>query len=124
RRGALDTPEDVAKLGTFDDACRVVSDSNGRFAGVGFALGPDELGGHWQGVDFDKIDARQLNDLANTAPGYLEVSPSGTGLHAIGYGAPFSALGSNDTGIEAYSAGRYFTFTGQQLRDAALTDLA
>jgi hypothetical protein len=124
RRGTLDTPDDIQRLATFDDACRSVQASNGRFAGVGFALGPDEYGGHWQGIDLDAITANQLSDLANRLPGYVEMSPSGNGAHAIGYGAHFSALGSNGTGIEAYASGRYFTFTGNTIRDGGLVDLA
>lgn len=124
RRGTLDTPDDIERLATFDDACRAVQASNGRFAGVGFVLGPDGTGGHWQGVDLDNVPENQLADLANGLPGYVEKSPSGNGAHAIGYGAHFQALGSNSTGIEAYASGRYFTFTGNTIRDGALTDLA
>lgn len=124
RRGTLDTPDDIERLATFDDACRAVQASNGRFAGVGFALGPDGAGGHWQGIDLDNVPENQLADLANGLPGYVEMSPSGNGAHAIGYGQHFASLGSNGSGIEAYASGRYFTFTGNTIRDGALVDLA
>lgn len=112
RNGLLDTPEDLAKLATFDDACAALATN--RYAGLGFALGPDGTGNHWQGIDLDDVDGREgLRLLSDDLPGYTETSPSGSGMHAIGYGRPFAALGSNGTGIEAYSAGRYFTVTSE-----------
>jgi primase-polymerase (primpol)-like protein len=51
RRGELDGAEDVAHLGTFDDAVRALR--RGDYAGLGFALGPDGTGNHWQGIDLD-----------------------------------------------------------------------
>lgn len=111
RSGQLDTPEDWASFASFDDACRALS--TGRFTGVGFALGPDGTGYCWQGIDIDKIaDHPELTHIIHDLPGYTERSPSGNGYHAIGYGRHFSTLGSNRSGIEAYSAGRFFTVTG------------
>lgn len=52
------------------------------------------------------------------------MSPSGAGAHAIGYGEPFSTLGSNGTGIEAYAAVRYFTVTEHPIRDGGVVCLA
>ena len=111
RRGATDTEADLAMLATFEDALRVFQ--NGRFTGLGFALGPDGSGNCWQGIDLDDMPIRPgLHELSTDLPGYTEVSPSGNGMHAIGYGRAFPALGSNATGIEAYASGRYFTVTG------------
>ncbi|MDO9526302.1 MAG: AAA family ATPase, partial [Gemmobacter sp.] len=62
--------------------------------------------------------------MANTAAGYVEMSPSGQGAHAIGYGRHFAALGSNATGIEAYAAGRFFTVTENLIRDGGVVCLA
>jgi len=85
---------------------------------LGFALGPDGTGGHWQAIDLDKIVVNGLTDIANlwtregcAGLGYVEMSPSGTGLHIIGYGRAFRSLGANGTGIEAYAERRYFTVT-------------
>lgn len=89
------------------------------FDGLGFVLGDG-----WQGIDFDAVDANGLSDLVNAATGYVEYSPSGAGAHAIGFGQPFPTLASNASGLEAYSGGRYFTFTGNGFRDDPLTDLA
>jgi len=112
RHGRLDDAADLAALADFDTATAALA--SGNFTGLGFALGPDGTGAHWQGIDFDDLTARpQLAVLADDGlPGYTESSPSGNGLHAIGYGRPFPALGSNGSGIEAYSAGRFFTVTG------------
>lgn len=111
RNGELDTDADRAQLATFVLAVKALG--RGNYSGLGFALGPDGTGQCWQGVDLDGLAQRPaLQLLADDGlPGYTETSPSGNGLHAIGYGRPFSALGSNASGIEAYSAGRYFTVT-------------
>ena len=117
RRGKLDTPEDLQRLGFYHEALDAHNRNTRKFKGIGFALGPDGNGGFWQGVDFDKISANKLEDLFATLPGYVERSPSGLGAHAIGYGAKFTSLASNGTGIEAYAEKRYFTFTGDVLAD-------
>lgn len=110
RSGHLDTDQDRAQLASLDDAIQVFS--TGTYTGIGFALGPDGTGNHWQGIDLDNINTRpELRVLSDDLPGYTETSPSGSGTHAIGYGRAFVTLGSNASGIEAYSAGRYFTVT-------------
>jgi hypothetical protein len=112
RYGVLDTPADQAMLAAFQDALGVFM--AGGYTGLGFALGPDGSGNFWQGIDLDDIPNRpELCQIADDLPGYTETSPSGNGLHAIGYGRPFTSLGSNGTGIEAYAGGRYFTVTGE-----------
>lgn len=111
RQGTLDTIEDQARFALFDDALRALQ--AGGYSGLGFALGPDGSGNHWQGIDLDDLPKRpELHPVSATLPGYTEASPSGTGRHAIGYGRAFQTLGSNKSGIEAYTAGRYFTVTG------------
>ena len=93
--------------------------------GLGFALGPDgsSSGSCWQGIDLDDIEANGLSDLANewirgkhADDGYVELSPSGRGMHIIGHGRPFQTLGNNGSGIEAYSSGRFFTVTEKPAR--------
>lgn len=111
RHGALDSAEDVARLATFDEAIAALTPDH---AGLGFALGPDEAGGCWQGIDLDELESHPgLRFVADDLPGYTERSPSGKGVHAIGYGREFRSLGSNSTGIEAYARGRFFTVTGE-----------
>lgn len=112
RNGSLDSPEDRSNLVSFEDALK--SFNSGNYTGLGFALGADGSGRYWQGIDFDKLSKHpNLGFLVDELPGYVEHSPSGDGVHAIGYGRKFESLGSNETGIEAYSSGRYFTVTGQ-----------
>lgn len=122
KRGATDTTNDFAQLGSYEDAKAFVASHPGWM--LGFALGPDGNGGYWQGIDMDHVQRNNLADLANSAPGYVEFSPSGEGVHAIGYGQPFDTLGSNESGLEAYAGGRYFTVTERAIRDGGLVCLA
>ncbi|MCK7578403.1 MAG: hypothetical protein MZV65_23450 [Chromatiales bacterium] len=102
RQGALDTPEDRARLATLDEALGALE--TGAYTGLESALGPDEVGDHWQGIDLDGTDTRpELAALVEQLPGYVERSPSGKGWHAIGIGRDFATLGSNASGIEAYA---------------------
>jgi hypothetical protein len=119
RAGTLDLEADQAKLVTWEEleACEV------RATGRGFALGPDGKGGYWQGIDFDDVKENNLKDAVESVPGYVEISPSRTGAHAFGYGKAFRNHPSEGTGVEAYCTARYFTFTGETLRDPPLTDL-
>ena len=123
-RSRLDTESDWNLLGTYEDAQFAVQMSNGKFEGIGFALGPDGTGGHWQGIDLDKIKANQLSDIADNSPGYVELSPSENGIHTIGYGRHFETLGPNSTGTEAYAASRYFTVTENPIRNSKLVCIA
>ena len=111
RTGRLDSPEDIQKL--VDLPAALVALEVGTYTGLGFALGPDGTGSYWQGVDLDNIDVREgLREVAGGLPGYVETSPSGAGLHALGYGRDFDTLASNKSGAEAYAHGRFFTVTG------------
>lgn len=118
RHGTLDTPADWAQLARYHEAKEAL-EARGDGWLLGFALGPDERGGHWQGIDFDDVEQNHLGREANEAPGYVEFSPSGKGAHAIGYGRRFASLGSNGSGVEAYAAGRFFTVTEHRIRDGA-----
>lgn len=123
RRGKLDSPEDIACLASYEGAKAALA-LCGPGWHLGFALGPDGNGGFWQGEDFDDIDGNVLEWITVDLPGYVEKSPSGNGVHAIGYGRSFRTLGSNGSGIEAYCSGRYFTVTGKMIRDEGLVCLA
>lgn len=122
RHGALDSPEDVANLATYENAERTLALSNGGYEGIAIALGRDG-DGYWQGIDLDDVFSNGLSDLANHCPGYVEKSPSGRGCHALGYGRHFKTLGSNASGIEAYCEGRFFTFTEETVRGSPLVCL-
>lgn len=116
--GTLDSPEDVARLASYDEAVDALRRLPEVYAGIGFALGHG-----WQGIDLDNVPENRLSALANDLPGYVELSPSGKGCHAIGYGRPFATLG-NRNGVEAYAGGRYFTVTENMIRDGGLVCLA
>ena len=123
RHGSLDTDADQAHFAIFEDALRRFQ--IGGYSGLGFALGPDGTGNHWQGIDLDDMPNRPaLQLLKDELPGYLEISPSGNGMHAIGYGRAFDTLGSNASGIEAYAKARYFTVTGKGDANRALKCIA
>ena len=121
RQGPLDSPTDRQQLCTFDQAVAALNGSNGFYTGIAIALGADGRGGYVQGVDLDDIEANGLSDIATrwvrgdfAGKGYVEISPSGHGLHILGYGRAFAPLGTNGSGIEVYTGGRFFTFTGKQ----------
>ena len=122
-RGATDTPADRAQLATLEEA--LAAKATGDYTGLGFALGPDGNGGYWQGIDYDHLSRHpEWAPLIDATPGYLETSPSGDGLHAIGYGQPFTTLPANASGVEAYTDGRYFTVTTNVVRNNGITDQA
>ncbi len=127
-RGITDSPEDLRQLVDYAEAVALQKrhQRNSKVAdfSLGFALGPDGEGGFWQGIDLDKVDENGLTGLVPALPGYVERSPSGKGVHAIGYGQQFAARTNRGKGIEFYCQGRYFTFTGNVIRDAELTDLS
>jgi primase-polymerase (primpol)-like protein len=95
-------------------------------AGLGFVLG-DGIGG----IDLDHclVDGKPNKVAASfleTVPGhYIEVSPSGDGLHI--FGTAEAALGSRKTidglHLERYSTGRYFTVTGNVFQHGDLLPL-
>jgi hypothetical protein len=127
-RGTTDTEDDQRQLVDYAEAvaCLERHQRKGQAQGfgLGFALGADGTGDFWQGIDLDKIDQNGLSNLASHLPGYVEHSPSGKGVHAIGYGQPFVGRTRHKVGIEFYSRGRYFTFTGNTISDGSLTDLS
>jgi len=124
RHGALDSQEDQAAFGSYEDAQKVAQTHPRQYAGYAFALGPDGSGLCWQGLDLDDILENDLAKLADDAPGYVELSPSENGIHAIGYGRRFETLGANASGVEAYSHGRFFTFTENKIRNAPIGCIA
>lgn len=123
RSGQLDTPADVANLSTFIEVINAAQ--NGQYSGLGFALGPDGTGNEWQGIDIDHLSEHpELQYVVDDLPSYTEQSPSGNGVHAIGYGKSFASMGSNPSCIEAYSSGRFFTVTGEGSGNGAITCIA
>ena len=93
------------------------------YSGLGFVF-TKEAG--IVGVDIDHCiapDTGALNDVAaaiveKMPPTYMEISPSGTGLHIFLRGAmPAGGMKNSKTGVEMYSHARYFTMTGRRYGD-------
>lgn len=88
-------------------------DKTPEASGLGFALGDGIIG-----VDFDncfKDGALEewIDELLRENPCYAELSPSGKGLHILGFGEIPHALKTDV--VEVYADGRYFTYTGKFL---------
>ncbi|MDO8252155.1 MAG: AAA family ATPase [Rhodoferax sp.] len=111
--------------GTFAQAEAAYMD--GGLSGVGIVLNGDGL----VGVDLDHcvIDgvpsAKAMALLDKLGAGYIEVSPSGTGLRALGYGEQIKGVNGSLGGLKAefYSSGRYLTLTGQTIKVGPITPL-
>lgn len=119
--GASSTNPDT--WGTYEEALACIG-KNSRFgavSGVGFVLSPP-----YCGIDLDHVIDRETGelhadalDIVETIDSYTERSPSGTGLHIIYRGSVHpewkkkqaGAFGEN-TDLEMYQQGRYFTVTG------------
>lgn len=117
---------DPATWCSFDKAATAYGE--GGWSGVGVVLDGDGL----VGVDLDKCvtdgkpreEALQL--LKRIGAGYVELSPSGTGLRAFGRacGAPSGRRGKIDgINVELYSDRRYLTVTGRPIQNGPIGDL-
>ncbi|PHG70364.1 phage/plasmid primase, P4 family [Bacillus toyonensis] len=93
----------------------------GDYDGIGFVFSRQD---NYVGIDLDTccVDGK-LNTFAteiiDTLDSYTEFSPSGKGIHIIIKGSlPQSVLGTGRKntkhGLEIYSYGRFFTFTGNR----------
>lgn len=86
------------------------------------------LGGGFACLDLDHCLTRErpnalAREVLERVPGaYVEVSPSGDGLHVWGWCG--ERPGRRRGGVEAYSAGRYITVTGRVFRKGGLVDLS
>lgn len=91
--------------------------------GLGFALGAG-----FACIDIDHCltdgvpDARAVRLLEVNPSAYVEISPSGTGLHIWGL-AP-EGPGRTRADFEFYSVGRYITVTGNVYRKGGLPSLS
>ena len=99
----------------------------GGFAGVGFVLD----GAGIVGVDLDKCVVNgvpnpvAMSILDSLGCAYVELSPSGSGLRAFGYGPSIKGVRGKLDGIsvELYATGRYLSVTGHFLRSGPFTEL-
>lgn len=99
-----------------------------KFSGVGFVFSDED---NLIGVDLDDCYDHQTNTFTNAAlqhiaesiSGYMEISPSGTGVKIFTRADLKSAHVDHDKGLEVYPRGRYFTVTGQRLNGTIPTDI-
>jgi len=107
---------------TWSDYFNVVDAYNkGTYDGVGFVFCADD---DLVGVDLDNCyDATQgtftnpaLQHIADNVEGYLEVSPSGTGVKLFTRSNLAHAFVDHALGLEIYNSSRYFTITGHKLK--------
>ena len=94
-----------------------------RFSGVGFVFSDED---NLIGVDLDDcydhlsgsfINAA-LQHIATSIDGYMEISPSGTGVKIFTRANLRSAHVDHSKGLEVYPKGRYFTVTGHHISGA------
>jgi hypothetical protein len=116
--GGLASTDNPATWGTCEQAeSRAKID---KLAGVGFALSEKD---NLTGYDFDNCFTRKgrikdwLADILVHGETYAEVSPSGKGIRMIARGKIAAALKCDAACVEVYGRGRYFTITGQGLKD-------
>lgn len=87
--------------------------SGGTYDGIGFELGSSPF----VGIDIDHcIEGGAVNKEAQKIiddfTGYVELSPSGAGVHIIVKADIADGKGRRKGNIEIYPAGRFFTVTG------------
>lgn len=93
----------------------------GDYDGIGFVFSRQD---NYIGIDIDKcvVEGKTnafATEIIDTLDSYTEFSPSGKGIHIIIKGSlPQSVLGTGRKntkhGLEIYSYGRFFTFTGNR----------
>ena len=114
-----------ATWGNFDDAVKAYQ-AGGR-DGVGFVLNGDGI----VCIDLDKCvidgepDPKAMALLDRIGCQYVELSPSGTGLHGWGRGPYIRGCRGQLAGlnIELYATKRFMTMTGQTLKSGPLVEL-
>jgi putative DNA primase/helicase len=95
---------------------------SGQYDGIGYVFSEEDP---YAGIDLDKARDPKTGAVAEWATewveafgGYAEVSPSGTGLHIFVRGQAPNRK-NQKAGVEAYSAKRFFTFTGDAISDTS-----
>jgi primase-polymerase (primpol)-like protein len=110
---------DLMTWGSFENAFRALDNEARHYDGIGFVFSSADP---FVGIDLDKCRDPESGELAPWAremisrvpEGYIEVSPSGTGVHIIIRGSVRGG-GVRKGPVEMYSRGRYFTITGHAL---------
>ncbi|MBN9889684.1 AAA family ATPase [Salipiger abyssi] len=120
--GQLADVSDPTTWGSFDQA-RTIAEA-GRCAGVGFVFTDSDP---FVGIDLDVSEGSGPSDGQQRIFGafntYAEHSPSARGLHIIAKGrVSDGGVRNSALGVEVYSSGRFFTFTGNVVRSAPIAE--
>jgi P4 family phage/plasmid primase-like protien len=90
-----------------------------KFDGIGFVFSHDD---DLVGIDLDDcyditigFTNPDMQAIASKVAGYMEVSPSGTGVKIFTRSNPFATHTDHSIGFEAYANSRFFTVTGHHL---------
>lgn len=108
---------DPNNVTTFEEAYKSALNNQ---LGLGFVF---FKGAKISGVDIDHClingtPSELALETMKTLPSYAELSPSRVGIHVIVEGVlNVDGFKNTETGIEAYSTNRFFTFTGEHLQD-------
>lgn len=97
----------------FDECVEAVLE--GHFDGIGFVFAD----GHICGIDIDEWN-EATQRIYNAFNSYTEISPSGNGCNFIIRATIPS--GARRGGVEIYSSKRYFTMTGNVIRNVPITN--
>ncbi len=95
----------------------VAAYGRGGFDGIGFVFHPDNP---YCGADIDDVTEEQARRWIDRFDSYTERSPSGNGFHIVCKAEV--PRGTNRDDGELYSSGRFFTMTGDVVRDAAVRE--
>lgn len=115
---------DPSTWGTYAEA-EAVCAKNG-YSGVGLMLTDGYIGIDLDGAVEDGEIADWAQEIIGRFDSYTELSPSGTGVHIIGWSnvEQVGPIGRNNRrGVEVYNHGRYFTVTGNAVNDAPIMDV-
>lgn len=123
KNGFTASVSDRNSWASFDEAVIAHSKSNGRYDGIGFVFTDNDP---FCGIDLDDPngdDATFKRQLAifDYLPSYAEYSPSGKGVHIIAKATV--PVGRKRSLVEIYSTGRYFTMTGNVMRDMPVNEI-
>jgi putative DNA primase/helicase len=110
---------DLMTWKTFDEVASAYERSEPPYGGIGFVFCSADP---FVGIDIDNCRNPKTGEIAPWAQniidrvqaGYIEISPSGRGIHIIVEGRVRDG-GMRKGPIEMYSRGRFFTITGRTL---------
>jgi len=110
---------DLLTWSAFEAAVDAFRASKGFYSGIGFVFSSADS---YTGIDIDNCRDPLTGEIVEWAKeilnrvqgGYIEASPSGTGLHIIVRGTVRGG-GMRKGPVEMYSRGRFFTVTGRVL---------